>query len=224
MSELKWNTILFDLDGTLTDPKQGITRCVQYALAKMGIDEPDLDKLVPFIGPPLAESFQVFYGMSAAQAAAAVQYYRERFASVGLYENRVYPGITDLLTDLAVRQRTLVVATSKPTVFSVTILEHFGLAEYFRSVIGSNLDGTRVDKAEVIAAVLGELADNDPGRTVMVGDRRHDIAGAHKNGLVAAGVAYGYGGRDELEQAGADYVVDSVADLRELLLRPLSGR
>lgn len=213
-----YSTILFDLDGTLTDPKPGITRCVQYALAKMGIDEPDCDKLTPFIGPPLAKAFSEFYQLDATQALQAVAYYRERFATVGLYENAVYPGIPALLAKLTANNRKLVVATSKPTVFSVTILDYFQLRSYFSSVVGSNLDGTRVEKSEVIAFALAEIGSVSKTSVLMVGDRKHDVIGARENGIDAAAVGYGYGSAEELRQASPRYRVPTVAALAALLL------
>lgn len=146
--------ILFDLDGTLTNPKEGITKCVQYALASFGIHEPDLDKLIPFIGPPLLQSFQEFYGFTPEDAVAAVEKYRERFSTIGLYENFPYPGIAPMLQQLQAQGKTLAVASSKPTVFVKQILEKFELSQYFASIEGSNLDGTRTNKKEVISAVL----------------------------------------------------------------------
>ena len=209
--------ILFDLDGTLTDPKPGITKCVQYALAKMGIEEPDCDQLTPFIGPPLAKAFMAFYQMNEQEAAQAVAYYRERFATVGLYENSVYPGIPELLGRLTGQGSKLVVATSKPTVFSVKILEHFGLAAFFSEVAGSNLDGTRVEKAEVIAFALACLGDIRGEAAIMVGDRMHDILGAKANGMNTIAVSYGYGSLEELRQAGPQQIVGSVEELAAAL-------
>ena len=210
--------ILFDLDGTLTDPKPGITKCVQYALSKMGIDEPDCDKLTPFIGPPLMKAFIEFYHMDAEQAALAVGYYRERFSVTGLYENSVYPGIPELLEQLKDAGCTLVIATSKPTVFSVKILEYFRLNSYFSQVIGSNLDGSRVEKSEVIEFALSQLGQVDRRSIIMVGDRMHDVLGARANGLECIAVGYGYGSKEELQQAGPKQIVSSVAELTAVLL------
>lgn len=213
-----YSIVLFDLDGTLTDPKIGITTCVQYALQKMGIHEPDLDKLIPFIGPPLTYSFKEYYHMSDEQAEQAIGYYRERFSTVGLYENAVFPGIPELLDELRQQGKTLIVATSKPTIYSVKILEHFQLEAYFQSIVGSNLDGTRVEKHEVIEYALSELSAYDRSQVIMVGDRMHDIRGAKRNDIAVVGVAYGYGSREELEQAEPNHIVDTVAELREYLV------
>lgn len=212
-----YTTILFDLDGTLTDPKPGITKCVQYALGKMGITEPDCDKLTHFIGPPLAKAFAEFYRMDQLQANQAVGYYRERFSTVGLYENSVYPGIREILAQLKAEGSNLLVATSKPTVFSVKILEHFGLNSFFSEVVGSNLDGTRVEKSEVIAFALSGLGQVEKNSVIMVGDRMHDILGAKDNGIDAIAVGYGYGSREELNQAGARRIAQTVEELTALL-------
>lgn len=149
--------ILFDLDGTLTDPKLGITTCVQYALHKLGIEEPDRDRLEPFIGPPLLDSFREFYGLDDEKGRQAVAYYRERFSTVGLFENEIYPGIGEMLARLQKVGRHLAVASSKPTVFVTKILEHFKILDYFEVIVGSELDGTRADKEEVIEEALRQL-------------------------------------------------------------------
>lgn len=214
--------ILFDLDGTLTDPKEGITKSVQYALHKMGIDEPNCDELTPFIGPPLAYSFQEFYQMDQDAAEQAIVYYRERFAVNGWQENIVYAGIPELLAELTAKGCMLAVATSKPTVFAERILRHFGLRPYFKEVIGSHLDGTRVAKGEVIAAALAALGQPAVDAVLMIGDRRHDVQGAQENDIAVVGVEYGYSLTGELAAANADYRVDSVGELAELL-RQVTG-
>lgn len=212
-----YELILFDLDGTLTDSAPGITRCVQYALSRLGIEENDLDKLRPFVGPPLTDSFKERYHMTDSEAEKARDYYRERFAAVGLYENAVYPGVEALLDCLGKAGVKMVIATSKPTIYSVKILEHFGLSRYFAAVIGSNLDGSRVDKGEVIAAALDEVKCSDRSKVVMVGDREHDVAGARANGIAVISVGYGYGSPEELAAARPDHIVPTVAALQELL-------
>lgn len=214
----RYENILFDLDGTLTDPRLGITRSVQYALNKMGIKENDLDKLTRFIGPPLAYSFQDFYGFDEKEAWQAVEFYREYFAVKGIFENRVYEGIPELLQELYDCGLTLAVATSKPTVFAEKILRHFAIDKYFAAVVGSHLDGSRVDKGEVIEETLKVLGIDDAGKAVMVGDRKHDIIGAHRNNVKAVAVGYGYGCEEEFRQAGADYVVWTVEELKIFLL------
>ncbi len=210
--------ILFDLDGTLTDPVMGITNGVRKGLERFGIHEPDRTRLHKFIGPPLLESFQVFYGMSPEQAEQAVKAYRDYYGQVGLFENRVYPGIPQLLADLREAGKTLAVATSKPEAFSVRILEKFGLAGYFHHIGGASFDQSRSSKSAVVAYSLGLCGHPEAQRVVMVGDRKHDIIGAKDNGLQSIGVLYGYGDRAEHEAAGADVIAETVDDLRRILL------
>ena len=210
---LPYTTILFDLDGTLTDPKEGITKSIQYALNKMGIVENDLDKLTPFIGPPLLQSFMEFYNFSEEQANQALQYYRERFSVTGLFENEAYEGIEELLKNLKQSNYRLAVATSKPTVFAKRILDHFGLSEYFEVIVGSELDGTRTAKGEVIAEVFKQMNIVEKVHCVMVGDRKHDLIGASENAIDSIGVTYGYGSQQELEEAKATYIVHTVGSL-----------
>jgi len=218
--------LLFDLDGTLTDPKVGITTCVQYALKSFGIEEPDLDKLEPFIGPPLKDSFMEFYGMDDTRAQAAVDKYRERFSDKGLFENEMYEGIPQLLSKAKERGYVLAVASSKPTVFVETILNHFGIRQFFDVVVGSELDGTRVNKDEVLRTTLIELSQDQPlqlDEVYMIGDRKFDVEGAQKIGVECVGVTYGYGSAEELRGAGADYVVRSVRELENFLMSRASG-
>ena len=214
--------LLFDLDGTLTDPKEGIFTCVQYALASFGIEEPDLDKLEPFIGPPLKDSFMEFYQMSEEQAKAAVEKYRERFREQGIFENRLYQGIPNMLKMLNARGMTLAVASSKPEGFVRQILEHFKIAKYFKVVAGSGLDGSRGTKEEVVRAALRQLFGNKPierDNVYMIGDRRFDVEGAHAVKVESVGVTYGYGSMEELKAAKSDYIVRSVEELQYFLLR-----
>lgn len=215
---------LFDLDGTLTDPKEGITTCVQYALHSLGIEEPDLDRLESFIGPPLKDSFMEFYGMDEEQAQAAVKKYRERFNDKGLFENEIYPGIAPMLQMLSEKGFRLAVASSKPTVFVEKILEHFGIRQYFKVVVGSELDGSRTSKDQVVMEALRQLFGAKPilyHEVYMIGDRRFDVEGARAMKVESVGVTYGYGGMEELREAHADYIVESVEELREFLLREL---
>ena len=196
------DAIYFDLDGTLTNPKPGITRSIQYALQKL--DHPTMpteDELTWCIGPPLRASFVRLLGAETS-ADLAVSYYRERFSDVGLYENGVYDGIGDVLTSLRASGHRLFVATSKPHVFAERIIDHFGLRNHFERVFGSELDGTRVDKSHLLEYALKQ-ALVDPAKTLMIGDRSHDMIGAKNNGMKGIGVLYGYGSRDELLQAGA---------------------
>lgn len=212
-----YQTLLFDLDGTLTDPKPGITRSVQYALEQMGIDEPDLERLIPFIGPPLTESFERYYGFGSSKARKAIHFYREYFATTGLYENAVYPGIPELLAGLQQQGLLLIIATSKPTTFAQQILEYFQLEHYFTLIVGSNLDNTRTSKTEIIAHILNEYPHRSKQTTVMVGDRKHDIIGAQNNQIDSIAVCYGYGSQAELERANATHFVQTVEDLSQLL-------
>lgn len=214
--------LLFDLDGTLTDPKVGITTCVQYALASFGIEEPDLDKLEPFIGPPLKNSFMQFYNMSDEQANAAVEKYRERFRDIGIFENKLYDGVPEMLEELNSKGMFMAVASSKPQVFVERILEHFHIAKYFKVVVGSELDGTRVDKNEVVEETLRQLFGDKPvekDKVYMIGDRSFDVEGARALGVESVGVTYGYGSMEELKEAKADYIVRSVEELKKFLLR-----
>ena len=199
------DAIYFDLDGTLTDPKPGITRSIQYALQKL--DHPTMpteDELTWCIGPPLRASFVRLLGAETS-ADLAVSYYRERFSDVGLYENGVYDGVSEVLTALCASGHRLFVATSKPHVFAERIIDHFGLRDHFERVFGSELDGTRVDKSHLLEYALKQ-ASVDPARTLMIGDRSHDMVGAKNNGMKGIGVLYGYGTRDELLDAGAHHV------------------
>jgi phosphoglycolate phosphatase len=210
--------VLFDLDGTLTDPKPGITQSVRYALAKFGIPVADLDSLTPFIGPPLLDSFRRTYGFDEGQARRAVSYYREYFAERGLFENAVYPGIPALLGELRSRGTRLIVATSKPTVYAERILRHFDLSAPFEQVCGSDLDLSRSEKAAIIAEILDQLPGVPRDEIVMVGDREHDVLGARANRVAAIGVTYGYGTVAELEAAEPVALATSVAELAALLL------
>ena len=211
--------LLFDLDGTLTDPMVGITKSVQYALRHYGIEEPDLKKLCPFIGPPLKDSFMKYYGFPSEQATEAISIYREYFSKTGLYENMEYPGIRDLLATLKAAGKHLYVATSKPELFSKQILEHFRLAEYFDFIGGANMDETRVKKGDVIRYVLEENQIAELDKVVMIGDREHDIIGAKENSIDSIGVLYGYGSREELSAAGADFLAADLDELKTALLQ-----
>lgn len=208
---------LFDLDGTLTDPKEGITKSVQYALESYGIDVYDLDGLDKFIGPPLLESFMEYYGFSETAAKGAIEKYRERYSTVGIFENVLYDGMENLLKNLVDSGKTLLVATSKPTFFAEKILDYFGIAKYFAFVAGSELDGARTRKSEVIKYALEGIDITDLDACAMIGDRMHDVVGAKESGLESVGVLYGYGSREELEAAGADYIAESVESLSLLL-------
>ncbi|MBU3812760.1 MAG: HAD family hydrolase [Candidatus Niameybacter stercoravium] len=210
--------ILFDLDGTLTDPKEGITKAVQYALKKHGIEVENRNELEKFIGPSLKYSFMEFYSFSEEQALQAIEDYREYFKPIGLYENEVYPGIVALLEELHSRGMKLFIATSKPTVFASQIAAHFNMDKYFTEIVGSQLDGTRVEKDEVIGYILEKYNLTQKDHIIMVGDRKFDILGAKKHGLQTIGVSYGYSEDNELEEAGAFYIADTVEQLAAYLL------
>ena len=215
-----FHTILFDLDGTLTDPGEGITNSVAYALKHYGIQVEDRKSLYPFIGPPLHESFIGYFGMSEETALEAVEVYREYFSVKGLLENRPYEGIEDLLKRLKEAGKRLIVATSKPEGYSVRILEHFGLAKYFDLICGALMHPPKgYGKADVIQDALNRSNITELNGIVMVGDRLHDVEGAHKIGIPAIGVLYGYGSRVELENAGADHIAEDICALGELLLK-----
>ncbi|RRN51616.1 HAD family hydrolase [Streptococcus suis] len=212
-----YQTILFDLDGTLTDSGQGILNSVAYALEKMGIEEPDTANLNQFIGPPLYESFSRFYQLSPEDTQSAVDAFRVYFKEKGMFENQLYPGIIPLLEELRTAGKTLIIATSKPEIFAKQILEHFGIAHYFDVIAGASLDSSRISKADVIGYAINQL-EAFPKQAVMIGDREHDIEGARMHQLPAIGVLYGYGNKQEFEKAGATMIVESVQDLKKVLL------
>ena len=214
-----WETILFDLDGTLTDPKEGITKAVAIALEHFGIQE-EPGNLTHFIGPPLDESFPEFYGFDREQVAVATETFREYYVRQGWLENVPYPGMVELLRDLQAAGKRLLEATSKPEVTAVRILEHFGMAQYFDRICGAPLDSQEgARKANVIRNALSWAGPGwDAGNTVMVGDRRHDVAGAHEVGLPCVGVLYGYGSRAEHEKAGAEFIAEDIPALQRLLM------
>ncbi len=211
-----YNTVLFDLDGTLTDPGQGITNSVAYALKKFGTDVEDKRELYKFIGPPLHDSFRKYYGFSDKEAETAIVYYREYFRDTGIFENEVYVGIENLLEKIKASGRKIILATSKPEEFAVRILVHFGLDKYFDCMAGATMDSSRSRKGDVIAYALKESGCNAEN-AVMVGDRLHDILGAKENGLDSIGVLFGYGDREELENAGADYIAETVEDILKFI-------
>lgn len=208
-----YDVILFDLDGTLTDSGLGITNSVAYSLKKYGIEVTDRKELYKFIGPPLKESFQKFYGFSAEESEKAVEYYREYYTDKGIFENAVYDGINELLREIRTSGKMAAVATSKPEIFAKRILEYFHLAKYFEHIVGANMDETRTKKNEVISHVLQICDITDRSNVLMIGDREHDILGAKKNGIDSLGVLFGFGDYAELEKAGADYIVENVKDI-----------
>lgn len=214
----KYKVILFDLDGTLSDPKVGITKSVQYALQKLDIIVPDMDKLECFIGPPLQDSFAEQYGFDEVTTQKAIHFYRERFKEKGMFENELYLGIPQLLKALQENQFKLVIATSKPTIFAVQILKHFDIDQYFERVVGSNLDGTRRSKTEIIQYILDRYNEHNLDHFIMIGDRKHDIIGAINTGIDSIGVTYGYGSFEELSHSNPTYIVNRVDQLKDILL------
>ena len=205
--------ILFDLDGTLTDPGLGITNSVMYALRKYGMEVPPRQELYSFIGPPLKQSFMRWCGFDEAEGEQAVKYYREYYRDKGLLENEVYDGIEDMLKALREKGKRLAVATSKPEEFAIRILEYFGLAQYFEVIAGDTLDFKRNTKADVIASALERLGVTDRSGVIMVGDREHDVIGAKAQDLPCIGVLFGYGSQEELEAAGAKHIAQTPADV-----------
>ena len=212
-----YDWIFFDLDGTLTDPGEGITNSVAYALKKEGIEPPTRQELYRFIGPPLVESFMKFYGFSEERAHRAVEEYREYFRDQGIFENRVYDGVPALLASLREKGKKLVLATSKPEPFAIRILEHFDLDGAFTFVAGALMDETRTAKSDVISYALKSCGISDPRRVLMVGDRLHDIKGAKACGLDSVGVLFGYGSREELTKAGATYLAKTVQEIERFV-------
>lgn len=210
------NTILLDLDGTITNPKEGITKSIQYALKKVGVEVENLDTLTKHIGPPLKEGFMEFWGFDEETANRLVHYYREYFAVTGIYENVVYDGMEELLKKLKVAGKTLIVATSKPEIFARQIMEYFHLDSYFTDICGSNLDGTRTKKGDVIAYAMEKNQITCKEDTIMIGDRSHDIIGAKENGIFSVGVLYGFGSEEEFKNNNANYIVKNIEELEKL--------
>lgn len=209
--------VLFDLDGTVTDPGIGITNSVAYALKKFGIGPPERKALYRFIGPPLRESFSKYFGLSNSDAEKAVEYYREYYRPSGIFECTLYDGITETFSALVNSGFTVALATAKPEVFAEKIAVHFGFDKYLTCISGAALDGSRDDKAEIISIALKRLKIKDPAASVMVGDRAYDIDGGKKNGLYTIGALYGYGTKDELSHA--DALADTAYDIAKIILK-----
>ncbi|MBP1755782.1 MAG: hypothetical protein H6Q59_2180 [Firmicutes bacterium] len=209
--------ILFDLDGTLTNPKLGITKSVQYALESKGIVIENPDVLTKHIGPPLQTSFME-YGFNEDEAQELIVKYREYYSVTGIYENEVYDGMEELLHRLKQAGKSIYTATSKPEPYAKIILEHFRLDQYFDDICGATMDGSRSEKEDVIRYALRKNGITDLSKVVMIGDRKHDIEGAKRVGVSSIGVLFGYGSREELSLAGADQLADSVEDLYDLIM------
>ncbi len=222
----KYRFLLFDLDGTVTDSGPGIMNAAQIALSRYNIEEADSERLRLFVGPPLDKSFMERYGFSEEQAWEAIGYFREYYNKTGIFENSVYPGMDNLLKELKEAGYVLAIASSKPIVLIHRVLGHFDIDKYFDVVVGCELDGTRSKKSEVIEEVIRQLSELALERglpevkelSIMIGDRCYDVEGAHSFGLPCVGVLYGYGSREEMEEAGADYITETVETLGELFL------
>lgn len=210
--------IFFDLDGTLTDPAQGITNSFIHALKYFGIEIPSYETLCSFIGPPLVDTFKTQFGFDEEKAQLGVKKYREYFADKGLFENSVYPGIENLLKELISNGKHLIVATSKPEEYSIRILEKFGLSKYFEHICGSNMDETRSKKDEVIKYALEKAGISDCSSVLMIGDRMHDIIGAHTHNIKACAVMFGYGNLEEFKANHADYIANNIEELKQICL------
>lgn len=215
--------IFFDLDGTLTDPREGITKGIQYALAHMGIEEPDLTKLERFIGPPLTDSFMEHYGFTAGQAAKSVDYYQEYFSVHGVYQNKLFAGVKEMLQNLKAHNRVLAIASSKPEVFAEKIVKYFDIDELLDNVCGSIMDTRRSKKAEVIEELMNRLQITEDmikgNKILMVGDRRYDVEGAAAFGIPCLGLDMGFAEEGELEKAGAIAVVDNLKEAETFMLQ-----
>lgn len=214
---MKYQTVLFDLDGTLTDSFLGIARCAAYALEDQGILIDDLNQLRPFIGPPLRDCFVELYGLSGEQADRAVEKYRERYQDTGIFENQLYPGIPQMLETLKSAGAVLAVASSKPQVFVQRILEHFSISGYFDQVVGCGLDGSLNTKAQVVRRAM-ELSGGEKASSILVGDRKYDAQGAAQEGIGFLGVLYGFGSREELEQYPHEGLVSSPEEVSQWLV------
>ncbi|WP_002148282.1 HAD family hydrolase [Bacillus cereus] len=213
-----YTTFLFDLDGTVTDPKKGIVNSVLYALEKVGIEELHVSELDSFIGPPIQQSFVERYNMNEGEVERAVFYFREYLKQRGLLENSVYEGIPNLLKQLKDTGNRLFIATSKPTIFARQVIEHFQLTNYFEDIIGSNLNGTRIKKEEIIAHILQQNEGLYKEEVVMIGDRKHDIIGANHNGITSIGVLYGYGSENELIEVSATHIAKDIEELHHFCI------
>ncbi|HHW69851.1 MAG TPA: HAD family hydrolase [Clostridiales bacterium] len=217
IEDREYDIILFDLDGTITDSKPGIVNSILYALESFNIYEEDLDKLNAFIGPPLTDSFKKLYEFDDDKAILAVEKYREYYREKGIYQNTLYDGIDRVIESLYNDSKILVLATSKPTVFAEKVLEYHNISQYFKSINGSNLDGTRAYKDEVIEYTLSNMGEMDRTRVIMIGDRKYDVIGAKQHNIDSIGVLYGYGSMHEIKSASPTYVVQTPRDLLSII-------
>jgi phosphoglycolate phosphatase len=212
---MNYKNVLFDLDGTLTDPFLGITNSWKYTLKKMNI-EIDPSILKKFIGPPLEKTFSEYFKFDKENTEIGKKYYREYFSEKGLYENTLYDGIEELLKELNTRNKICILATSKPIVFAEKIIKYFKMGNYFRHAVGGNLEGTFVEKEDIIKYIMEEY-NLRKEETIMVGDRKYDIIGAKKNGIKSIGVLYGYGSREEMEKEEPEYLINNVKEILEIV-------
>jgi len=212
-----YNYVLFDLDGTISDSSEGITKGIRIALKKMGIEVEDLSELRRFIGPPLKYSFSTFYGFDDEQCKQATIYYREYYSEIGLFENELYPGMAELLERIKKSGRKIAVATSKPERFTLRILEKFGIRDYFNVVAGASPDDRRDEKYKVVEYALAQLGNPPLSEVVLVGDTRFDAEGAGKIGIDCIGVLYGFGTKEDLLKAGAKYIAPTIDDIYDHL-------
>ena len=218
MKKLNKQFIMFDLDGTLTDPKEGITKSIQYSLKHFDIEVANLNDLVRFIGGSLWEIYPKNFNLSEDDTKIAVEKYREYFSDYGIFENLLYDGIPDLLANLKSNGKKIILATAKPSVFAEKILRHFNIYQYFDFISGSELDGRRSEKYESISYAIENCGIASPELAVMIGDRNLDAIGAKKANVTSIGVLYGYGSYEELSNAGVDFMVSSVNELNDLLV------
>lgn len=216
---MRYKVVMLDLDGTIIDPYIGITESVHYALTKMGQKNVVQSELTKFIGPPLIDSFQAFYGMSEAHALQSIDYYRETFNVKGKYDFIVYEGMIDLINTLKEKGFEIVIATSKPTPFAIDIINHIGIANYFTHIVGSYLDGRRNYKKDIIAHIMSLYPNYSNKDFIMVGDREHDVLGAKYHNIDTIAVSYGYGSTEELQHASPTHIVADVDSLRNVLLK-----
>ncbi len=210
--------ILFDLDGTITDSSEGVTNAVAYALDRAGLPYNSKDELKKFIGPPLKDGFMRYYGVSESEALSLIEVYREYYSVKGVYENTVYDRMEELLCELKASGKTLIVATSKPEYYSGKLLERAGLAKYFDMIAGATMDSSRVKKEDVIKYALDTMGISDKAQALMIGDRHHDVDGAKAHGIDCMGVLFGFGTREELEEAGACCIAQTVNDIAKFLI------
>ena len=209
--------LLFDLDGTLTDSADGIINSIVYALGKFGITVENRESLRKFLGPPLVDAFMEYYGFAKEDALKAVEYYRERFRDIGIFENSMYDGIPELLRELYEAGYEIIMATSKPEQFAKRIAKHFDIEKYFSLIAGATFDGKLSVKTDIIKYALDSKGITDKSSVIMIGDRHHDMEGATAVGVESIGVLYGYGSRDELEVSGATYIAETVKDIKKFI-------